>query len=439
MAEEKKESGKMRGRVHLETTKGVSKIIKDYYEGQKEKQAKGGQKVAWCGVAVPKQILQAMDILAFYPEQYATVVASAGASSRFISIAEEAGYAKELCGYARVNFGYILEGMKEDAPRGGMAKPDMMITTTVICDTRIKWFEKMAEMLDVPLYVLEIPTMPPIGRKGATISAADMETAGIQVGRSDAPHLFGYAGMQYQGFIKFIEEQCGYKLDQKKLGEITKASSKVGKLRREINEYRKVIPCPMGSADAFKAMFPGMYMPGTKVANEFYEKLKAEIIERVENKISIVKDEIFRLVWSGIPFWYNMGLLNYFEDKGGVVVIDTTYGCGAKGKDLNPDRIPKKWGMNTAVASVIRAMVDYNCDGAVLSYTPTCRPLYIEQLEIKNALMEELGAPSILLESDMVDPSSFNEAQSMQRIDAFIELMIEHTKERKWKPMAAQI
>jgi hypothetical protein len=126
-----------------------------------------------------------------------------------------------------------------------------------------------------------------------------------------------------------------------------------------------------------------------------------------------------------------MGLLNYFEEKGGVVVIDTAYGCAAQTSG-NPGRDPAKWGMNGMVASVVKALVDYNCDGAILSYTPTCRALYVNQLEIQNTLQEELGVPALLLESDMVDPSSFNEAQTMQRIDAFIEVVEETAKRREW-------
>ena len=190
----------------------------------------------------------------------------------------------------------------------------------------------------------------------------------------------------------------------------------------------------MGAADAFAAMFPGTYMPGTQMATDFYTDLRAEVRERMEKKIGIVKEEKFRLAWSGIPFWFNMGLINYFEESGGVVVIDTQYGCAGLTTDTNPGRRPDKWGMNGQVAQVMRAIIDYNCDGAVLSYTPTCRPLYINQLEIQNALMEELGVPSILLESDMVDPSSFQEGPIMTRIDAFIEVILEKVKDRDWMP-----
>jgi len=424
--------GRMRAKKHLQTTKSASALIKKYYADQREKQTRDGQPVAWCCVGIPKQILQAMDILAFYPEQYATVCASRDASERFIKPAESAGFAKELCGYARVVLGFIMEGLPEDAPMGGMPKPDFLLITSIVCDTRIKWFELMAEMLDVPIYLMEVPQMPPTGRNGPAGNDVNAETAGIQIGRSDAPHLEGYAMTQYQGFIEFLETQTGRKLDAQKLFDIQEKSKRVGKLRREINEYRKHIPTPMGAGDAFTAMFPGMYMPGTKEADEFYQKLRDEVKERIDNKIGIVNPERFRLAWSGIPFWYNLGLINYFEKKGGVVVIDTQYGSAST--SINEDtRQPQRWGMNGMVASVVRAVVDYNLDGVVLSYTPTCRALYVNQIEIKNTLEEELGVPSLLLESDMVDPSSFNEGQMLTRIDAFIELVAEKAKHRDWQ------
>ncbi|RJP16105.1 MAG: 2-hydroxyacyl-CoA dehydratase [Candidatus Abyssobacteria bacterium SURF_5] len=422
---------RMHAKKHLETTKAASALIKSYYEDQRRKQNMEGQPVAWCCVGIPKQLLQALDILAFYPEQYATVCASRDASSRFIKPAEAAGFAKELCGYARVNLGFIMEGLPEDAPMGGMPRPDFLLITSIVCDTRIKWFELMADMLGVPVYLMEVPQMPPAGRNGADGSTIATENAGIQVGREDAPHLEAYVMAQYQGLVEFLEKQTGRSLDPQKLFEIQQASRRVGKLRREINEYRKHIPTPMGAGDAFTAMFPGMYMPGTKEADAFYEQLRAEVKQRIETKTGIVDPERFRLAWSGIPFWYNMGLINYFEEKGGVVVIDTQYGSAAS--TINTaTRQPQRWGMNGMVGSVIRAVVDYNIDGVILSYTPTCRALYINQMEIKNSLEEELGVPALLLESDMVDPSSFNEGQTITRIDAFIELVSEKAKSRNW-------
>lgn len=429
---EEKAGGRMKATKHLKTTREASQIIKQYYAEQQEKARQEGLPVAWCCIAAPRDIMQAMDIQAFYPEQYASYLASRDCTTRFIQYAESAGYANELCGYARAILGYIMDGLPPDVPAGGMSRPDFFIITSAICDNRIKWFEEMADMFNAPIYLFEFPEMPPETRQGSSAGKEIMATLGLQIGRRDAPHLLEYVVRQHQGLVRFLEEQTGKKLDYNKLLEISARSRGVGKLRREINEYRKEIPTPMGAADGYTAMFPGTYLPGTKIADEFYTKLREEVKYRLDNKIGIVPEERFRLAWSGIPFWYNMGLINYFEDYGGVVVIDTAYGCTGTTINTSSPRQPKRWGMNGVVAYVVRAVIDYNLDGVVLSYTPTCRALYINQLEIKNTLEEELGVPALLLESDMVDPSSYNEAETMMRIDAFIEQVSEKARHRDW-------
>lgn len=426
--EEKAE--KMKARKHLKTTKEASQIIKQYYAEQQEKASKEGLPVAWCCIAAPRDIMQALDVQAFYPEQYASYLASRDCTTRFIQYAEAAGYANELCGYARAIMGYIMDGLPPDVPAGGMSRPDFFIITSAVCDNRIKWFEEMADMFDAPIYLFEFPEMPPETRQGA--SSGEEVLIMVQIGSKDAPHLMGYVVQQYQGLVRFLEEQTGKKLDPNKLEEIRARSRNVGKLRKEINEYRKAIPTPMGAADGYTAMFPGTYLPGTKISDEFYTKLREEVKYRLDNKIGIVPEEKFRLAWSGIPFWYNMGLINYFEDYGGVVVIDTQYGAAGTTINTSSPRQPKRWGINRTVASVLRAVIDYNLDGVILSYTPTCRALYINQLEMKNTLEEELDVPALLLESDMVDPSSYNEAETIMKIDAFIEQVTEKAKHRDW-------
>lgn len=427
--QDKRES-KMKAKKHLHTTREASEIIRQYYKDQQEKANKEGLPVAWCCIAAPKEIIQAMDIQAFYPEQYASYLASRDCTTRFIQHAETAGFANELCGYSRAIMGYIMEGSPPDVPAGGMPRPNFLIITSAVCDNRIKWFEEMADMFNVPLYLMEFPEMPPATRQGV-LSGKDTKMM-VQVGRPDAPHLYEYAANKYQGLVRFLEEHTGKKLNQEKLQEILTRSNEVSKLRKEINEYRKAIPTPMGAADGYTAMFPGTYLPGTKIADDFYAKLRKEVKDRMDNKIGIVPDEKFRLAWSGIPFWYNLGLINYFEEYGGVVVIDTQYGADSKTTNTSSIRQPKRWGMNAMVAYVMRAVIDYNLDGVVLSYTPTCRSLYINQMEIKNTLEEELGVPAILLESDMVDPSSYNETETMMRIDAFIEQVTQKAQNRDW-------
>ena len=162
---EDKTESRMKAKKHLQTTREASQIIKQYYRDQQEKANKEGLPVAWCCIAAPKEIIQAMDIQAFYPEQYASYLASRDCTTRFIQHAEGVGYANELCGYSRAIMGYIMEGLPPDVPAGGMSRPDFFIITSAVCDNRLKWFEEMADMLKVPYYLFEFTEMPPQTRQ----------------------------------------------------------------------------------------------------------------------------------------------------------------------------------------------------------------------------------------------------------------------------------
>ena len=131
----------------------------------------------------------------------------------------------------------------------------------------------------------------------------------VQVGRKDAPHLYEYAGKQYQRLVRFLEEQTGKKLDREKIREIRAHSREVAKLRREINEYRKAVPTPMGAADGYTAMFPGTYLPGTKIADDFYTKLREEVKYRLDNQIGIIPEEKF----DDCTYCHNCATIPYTE------------------------------------------------------------------------------------------------------------------------------
>ncbi|MHA1431042.1 MAG: hypothetical protein ACTSRV_11725 [Candidatus Freyarchaeota archaeon] len=54
----------------------------------------------------------------------------------------------------------------------------------------------------------------------------------------------------------------------------------------------------------------------------FYEGLLSEVKERVKNKIGVIPEEKYRLLWDNIVLWYNVGLSNYFHKYGAVFVLE---------------------------------------------------------------------------------------------------------------------
>jgi len=148
-----------------------------------------------------------------------------------------------------------------------------------------------------------------------------------------------------------------------------------------------------------------------------------------------VPEEKFRLQWTGLPFWYNMALLNYFEDFGGVVVIENAYYRHQRNfpvQDPDPVRdMAMSSTMRRPYAQSIGERIDltldmcreYKVDGVILSYNPSCRMFYLLQSELKNALDRE-GIANLSLECDMADERTYSEGQVKTRLDAFIERLL---------------
>jgi benzoyl-CoA reductase/2-hydroxyglutaryl-CoA dehydratase subunit BcrC/BadD/HgdB len=400
---------------HLKTTLLVPELRKKYY-AQTLADSQAGKKVAWCSNNIPSEILEAMNITAVYLENYATVCASKRLSSAFCRAGERAGFSQDVCGYARILMGYILGGDElPEAPYGGVAKPDFLIVNSYSCDSRMGWFTTMARTLDLPLYVLDSPYQPAGG-------CTDLDNV-------------AYTESQLRGLIAFLEEQTDTRFDPARLRQRIELSAKANDIQVEIYEMRKQVPSPMGAGDAYTVVWPGMYLTGTKECDQFYEQLRAEMRERIANKVGIVPDERFRLMWSGLPFWYNMALMNYFEEKGGVVAIENAffrYLTSLPQQDQDPVRdMALRSTMHRAYAGSIGERIDltvevareYSIDGVILSYNPSCRLFYILQPALKNAL-DRAGIPTLALECDMADERTYSEGQVKTRLDAFIERLL---------------
>ncbi|MBA7635833.1 (R)-phenyllactyl-CoA dehydratase alpha subunit [subsurface metagenome] len=403
---------------HLQTTLEVPVLRRKYYAESLERVGK--QKVAWCSNNIPSDILEAMDINAVYLENYATVCAAKRLSSGFCRAGERAGFSQDVCGYARILMGYLLGGDEApEAPYGGLAKPDFLVANSYSCDSRLGWFATMSRTLNLPLYVLDAPCQP----EGGCADIANVT----------------YTESQLEDFVTFLEEQTGTKLDRGKLREKLDLARRAHDIQVGIYEMRKAIPSPMGAGDAYTVVWPGMYLAGTRECDEFYKKLRAEVSERIEKKIGIVPEEKFRLLWSGLPFWYNMALLNYFEDFGGVVAIENAYFRYEKSlppqhedpiKDMaisSTTHRPYAGDIEQRVQLTLDIVRDYHVDGVILAYNPSCRLMYILQPELKNAL-DQHGIPNLGIECDMADERTYSEGQIKTRLDAFIERMLSEHK-----------
>lgn len=397
----------------LQTTRGFYRnYVKKFYEDAHRAKAEK-RPVAWVTSTFPVEILQAMDIFPVWPENYASVCAVRQVSVRLCEAFERQGFSRDLCSYARCVLGSLFD--TRDLPEGGLPKPDFLVASTGACDTHMKWFQVASRMMKRPFFLLDAP----------------YDISGADSGKLESHHIEQYVS-QLEELITFLEKQTGTKLDKKKLQETMKLSDRTSMLWNQIQDYRKTIPTPMDARDAFSAVFFMLCIPGTNMAVDFYERLCEEVKERVKNKVGVVADERYRLIWDNLPLWFNLQIFEYLNSLGAVVVAETFshvwMGRLTPSKPL--ESLARKYLPNFANASVdrkvnmvIELVKDFSADGVILPANWGCRMMSVNESIVKEAVYEKLGVPSLILDVDSSDWRSYNEAQVKTKIEGFLEIL----------------
>ena len=211
----------------------------------------------------------------------------------------------------------------------------------------------------------------------------------------------------------------------------------------------------MGAEDYFACIIPALYLLGKEEGLDFYEKLYHEVGERVRNGVGVISDERYRLAFFGIPLWFNLGIFNYLERLGAIVVFEQAYYVGPF-FEVNLDdpfeglveRIWRKacWNHQTSIEAcpeicnpnsmaavgskfVVQLISGHGIDGALFHRTHTCRAMSWGQIHYQRVLGKE-GIPTHIFESDMAHPRSWSDARIKSQLESFIETVEQSKKER---------
>jgi benzoyl-CoA reductase/2-hydroxyglutaryl-CoA dehydratase subunit BcrC/BadD/HgdB len=405
-----------------------------------------GKKVAYAYIMDGHdEIMRAMDIVPAWGESFSGVCAAKRDAEKYLQKAEGDNFSRSLCTYATCNIGFDmwreeLKGeMPPGAPWGGMGRPDMIIgSAQQLCDPRFKWPQATQHYLrDVPVFVggMYYPPWDP------NIDDKDVEQYYVK-----------YMTEELHECVRFCEKHTGKKMDWGRLEAIVDLSDRTWDLLIDTYDLRKAHPTPMDTGDAMNTMVPFTFMLGTQEAYDFYMALNAELKEKIARKQGVADDEKYRLIWgAGLPSWFALGDFQYFNAKGAVFPAETTYRVGEKlerldlPKTSDPlehiawrlvryythwyDKARKRPGSLPAVERIIEYIEDYDLDGVVFHSAFSCRSWHagiILQAEVLKKIYKDI--PVLIMEGDIVDIASYNEADTHNRIDAFIETLETHKK-----------
>lgn len=399
-----------------------------------------GKKVAYAYIQdAHDEILQAMDIVPAWGESFSGICAAKRDAEKYLQKAESDNFSRSLCTYATCNLGFDmfreeLGGMPPGAPWGGMGRPDMIIgSAQQLCDPRFKWPQATQHyMPDVPVFVGGM-YYPPWDRN---IDQKDVEKFYVK-----------YATQELHACVSFCEKHTGKKMDWDRLEAIVDLSDRTWDLFIDTYDLRKAMPTPMDTGDAMNTMVPITFMLGTQEAYDFYAELNAELKQKIKDGKGVADEEKYRLAWgAGLPSWFALGDFQYFNEKGAVFPAETTYRVAEKlsrldlPKTSDPlehiawrfiryythwyDKARKRQGSIPKVERIIELIEDYKLDGVVFHSAFSCRSWHagiIHQAEILKKVYGDI--PTLIMEGDIVDISTYNEVDTHNRIDAFIEAL----------------
>ena len=441
MSEEIKPEERKKRRTATEAASKIGPMVKASIKECLEAKEQG-KTVAYTFInSAYDEIIRAMDIVPMWTENYAGICGAKRDAQRFLERAEAEDLSRSLCTYALCGLGFDawreeLGKMPPDSPWGGQARPDLMLGSgQMICDPRNKWYQAAQQyMPDVPMYDLGLPF---------PLYEDDYDYEEVQ------GYYVKYIVEQLRGLVEFLEYHTKRKMDWGRLSELVDLTDRTWNMVIDAYELRKAIPCPMGTGDAMNTMVPLTFMMGTQQAYDFFKDLYDELSQKIANKEGVVENEKYRLLWGGgLPSWFALTDFNYFNSKGAVFPAETTYRIieAVYNFDIDLSKISeplehiawrwvKNWtywhdkarkrpGSHPDVERLINYIEEYHIDGVVMHEAYSCRSWHVGLIWELNMLKKIYGdIPSLILESDIIDISSYNEADTRMRIDTFIDVL----------------
>ncbi len=369
----------------------VAKIGQRLYSGK--------ERVAWCGIAAPFDLLSAMGVTSCFTEFVGAMVASMGIAGEFIEAAEQEGFAGEVCGYHRAVTGAALKGV--------MPEPDFLIATTCPCSGGLAVMEHLARDFKKDLFVLNVPQ--------------EASTEGVR-----------YLTEQIEQLVEFVSDHTGEPLDQDRLREAVALTNEARELMEELFRLARHVPSP-GNGRLF-ANF-GIAMPlimGSPGGVEVARTYRDAFARGVENGVSGVPNERFRLLWIQNRIQFNNPLVDLLEKEHGAAVISDELNAITwdpidpddpyPGMALRAISNPFNGKIQSRIEHLQKLAADYRIDGAVNPCNWGCRQGAGARGLIARGL-KEIDVPVLNLEVDCVDSRNFFEGQLGTRLEAFIELL----------------
>lgn len=380
-----------------------------YLEGR---HVTGIRPVAWVTSGAPSEVLKALGFFVVYPENHAALCGARRRAQDLCEAAEDAGYSRDICSYARTDFGTVLTGR---TPVGRLPRPDLLLCCTNICQTVLYWYRVLADHYGCPLVVVDTP---------------------FQYREEPLQFEVDYVRRQIEEIVPIAERVARRSFSSDRFAEILALSHEASRLWLQVLERARNRPSPLTAFDAFIHLGPVVDLRGDPRTVAYYQGMLAELDGRIAAGQGAVREERYRVLWDNLPIWFRVGSLSKFLAARRVNIVASTYAhawgelaplMDVRDPFTSMARVCLHAILNRSAGQKLEAMrrmvSEFSIDGVILHSDRSCKPYSLGQIDQRRTLAEELGVPALLLDADHNDPRSFAVEQANTRLEAFIEMM----------------
>ncbi|MEK6611536.1 MAG: 2-dehydropantoate 2-reductase [Gemmatimonadota bacterium] len=299
------DAGMPPGGPPLESTRRLKELMHQYYVDLAAAADDPGRLVAACSGLAPVEILRALDIVPYFPENHAALIAAGRRAGPYIARATAEGFSQFVSSAMRTDIGALLTGSSPLTEVHGIAgppRPDVVVYSTNTGHELVRWFQFYGSYYGVPVMGLHPPPALDV------LERIDVDAAVHQLLRLQ----------------RRLEEFTGRTLDMDRLGEVVGCTAQAAELWSDILGLARAVPAPITFFDTLIHVAPMILMRGTPEAVDYYVQLKAEVEDRVARGVSAVPNESHRLYWDGPPIWCALRpLARLFAEAGASIVAST--------------------------------------------------------------------------------------------------------------------
>ena len=361
----------------------------------------------------------------------ATVGADAAFSQECAQAVETRGFARDLCSYMRNYWGSLF--LDRFYFGGPFPRPDLCFHMQVGCESQSKWFQLVAEYLNIPNFFIEMP---------------------IALEAEENENCISYLVSQMQDAIGWMEQVTGREYNDDSLLAAVSNQLEMASLWAETCLLNQAVPAPLDEKSIFSLFVIKLLMGSDTEAVEFYRMVRDEVKHRVSRGIAALATERCRIFHDSQPPWHFLGIYRYMESYGAVTLgshysyfmhsgfqtlLDGTFVAADP-----PGRAGRMFGGREEALRALavhslrqpmwqtrlfphlknRHMADmvkqWHADAVVIHLNRGCEGLAIGQMENRLALQRG-GVPVMAYEGNMSDSQEFEQAQVLDTVDAFME------------------